>query len=62
MRPIIFTDYDKLTDVVYSLGSKTVLELVVSLSRKMIPPLIDTIFTKSLNIQVNMHRVEKCVP
>lgn len=34
IRPIEFLDYDKITDLVYELGQKTVLELVVSLSRK----------------------------
>lgn len=34
MRPIEFLNYDKLTDVIYDIGFKTVLELVVSLSRK----------------------------
>lgn len=32
--PILFDDYDKITDLVYELGSKTLLELVVTLSRK----------------------------
>lgn len=34
VRPIEFLDYDKITDLIYELGQKTILELVVSLSRK----------------------------
>lgn len=34
VHPIEFVDYDKITDTVYELGQKMVLEMVVSLSRK----------------------------
>lgn len=34
VRPIEFLDYDKITDIIYELGQKMVLEMVVSLSRK----------------------------